>query len=86
MKTRKGRALEKLHNKVQAKKAAIEAKRAAIDADDNPWGTPIDYRHLSDQQLIDQYENTIASIPVDVSEFEAMDVQGLIQEYTRLLG
>jgi hypothetical protein len=86
MKTRKGRALEKLHNKVQAKKAAIEAKRAAIDADDNPWGTPIDYRHLSDADLERAYDKAIAAIPVDVSEFEAMDVQGLIQVYTGLLG
>lgn len=79
MRTAKGRSLKVLLTKV-------EAKRAAIDADDNPFGTPIDYRHLSDEQLEAEYNKAIAAIPVDVSEYETMDIGDLIRTYTELLG
>lgn len=55
-------------------------------ADDNPWGNPIDYRHLSDEQLEAEYKKSIAAIPVDVSEYETMDIGDLIRTYTELLG
>jgi hypothetical protein len=80
MRTSKGGTLKAMLTKA-------ETKRAAIDADDNPWGTPIDYRHLSDQQLTEEYERLIETIPTgdDLKDLESLDVQALIQIYTGLL-
>lgn len=88
MKTNKGRSLERLHNKAQAKRAAIEAKRLAIAGEDNPFGTPISYTHLSATDLEIAYNNALMSVPTgdDLKDLESLDVQALIQIYTGLLG
>ena len=79
MRTAKGGSLKAMLEKA-------EAKRAAIAANDDPWGNPISYTHLSDEELEGAYEKSIASIPVDMSEHESMDIGELIRAYTELLG
>lgn len=79
MRTAKGGSLKAMVEKA-------DAKRAAIAANDDPWGTPTSYRHYTDEQLNHAYEKSIASIPVDMSDYEAMDIGELIRAYTELLG